>query len=267
MKVESKTKFSRFMVAVVTTVLVATMAFILVGCGSGEKTTLNILAAASLTDALNELNEIYMEANDNIEILPNYASSGNLQTQIEQGAPADVFISAAPKQMNNLEEKGLILKETRRNLLTNKVVMIVPNNSTLGLTSFTDLTDSKVAKIAIGDPEFVPVGSYGKLAFEELGIWDELQSKFILCSDVRQVLSYVEMGNVEAGIVYSTDAAISGSVKIVADGPDSINSTIVYPAAVVEYSENPEAAGDYLDFLFSAEAKVILEKYGFAPIG
>ncbi|MFA5451238.1 MAG: molybdate ABC transporter substrate-binding protein, partial [Dehalococcoidales bacterium] len=186
--------------------------------------------------------------------------------QIENGAPADVFISAAPKQMNALADKGLIVNDTRRDLLNNKVVLIVPQGSSLGIDDFNDLLGGDIKKIALGDPEFVPAGSYGKKALEQLGIWDELQPKMILCSDVRQVLSYVETTNVDAGIVYSTDAAISTSVKVVADGPDAINSSIIYPVAVVEYSKNLDAASDYINFLFSDEVQELFEKYGFAPI-
>jgi molybdate transport system substrate-binding protein len=259
-------KFQRFLATAVAMLLVGTLVFSLGGCGT-ETVTLNISAAASMTDALNEINELYKAEHSNVSILTNYTSSGNLQTQIENGAPADVFISAAPKQMNTLEEKDLILKETRRDLLTNKVVLITPKENELGIDDFMDLTGSGVKKVALGDPEFVPVGAYGKQCLEELDIWSEVQPKLILCSDVRQVLSYVENGNVDAGIVYSTDAAISQSVKVVADGPDAINSTIVYPVAVVEYSKLQAEAKEYIDFLFSSKAQEVLEKYGFSPLG
>lgn len=259
-------RLSRFLMTAITMLLVAMMAVGFTGCSSGEAITLNISAAASLTDALNEINELYKDKNDNVDILTNFASSGNLQTQIENGAPADVFISAAPKQMNALADKGLIVNDTRRDLLNNKVVLIVPQGSSLGIDDFNDLLGGDIKKIALGDPEFVPAGSYGKKALEQLGIWDELQPKMILCSDVRQVLSYVETTNVDAGIVYSTDAAISTSVKVVADGPDAINSSIIYPVAVVEYSKNLDAASDYINFLFSDEVQELFEKYGFAPI-
>lgn len=258
-------KFQRFLATAVAMLLVGTLVFSLGGCGT-EAVTLNISAAASMTDALDEINELYKAEHSNVSILTNYTSSGNLQTQIENGAPADVFISAAPKQMNTLEEKGLILKETRRDLLTNKVVLITPKENELGIDDFMDLIGSGVEKVALGDPEFVPVGAYGKQCLEELGIWDEIHD-LILCSDVRQVLSYVENGNVDAGIVYSTDAAISQSVKVVADGPDAINSTIVYPVAVVEYSKLQAEAKEYIDFLFSSKAQEVLEKYGFSPLG
>jgi molybdate transport system substrate-binding protein len=219
-----------------------------------------------LIDALTEINDLYMQENSNVTITPNFAAAGTLQQQIEQGAPADVFFSPGVKQMNTLEEEGLILADTRLDLLNNKLVLIVPANSTLNITEFADLLNDNVEQIALGDPEFVPAGAYGKQAFELLGIWEEVQPKLILCSDVRQVLAYVESGNVDAGIVYLTDAAISSAVKVAANAPDEINAKIVYPLAVVTASTNVEAAKDYIDFLCGDEAKAIFEEYGFTVI-
>jgi molybdate transport system substrate-binding protein len=250
-----------------TTVLLTTaLSTSLTGCTPKEPVELNVSAGVGLTDALKEINSLYMQENPNVIITPNFAAAGILQQQIENGAPADVFIPAAAKQMNALEEGGLILTETRKDLLSNKLVLIVPTDSTLNLTSFTDLTDDKVEKVAMGDPKFVPAGTYGQQALDELGITARIQSKLILCSDVRQVLSYVESGNVDAGIVYSTDAAISSAVKVVASAPDDINAKIVFPVAVIKASQSPDAAKDYEDFLFGSEAKEIFEKYGFIVV-
>lgn len=225
---------------------------------------LNISAAASLTDALKEINAIYIEKYPNVTITPNFASSGTLQTQIENGAPCDIFISAATKQMNNLDAKGLIVSDTCKNLLNNNVVLIVPKNSTLDITSFNDLALDKVKKIAIGDPAFVPAGDYGQQAFDLLGITDQVKSKYVMGSDVRAVLSYVESGNVDVGIVYSTDALISSNVKVVASAPDAINAKIVYPVAVIKNTAVLDAAKAYIDFLFTSEAAATFEKYGFS---
>ncbi len=240
--------------------------FGLAGCSEKTPVTLNISAAASLTDALNQINTLYTKENSTITITPNFASSGTLQKQIEQGAPCDVFISAAPTQMDNLEKGSLILTSSRKNLLNNKVVLVVPADSTLGLTSFNDLTKDIVKKIAIGDPKSVPAGTYGQQAFDKLGITESVQSKLILSSDVRQVLNYVESGDVDAGIVYSTDAVVSSKVTVVASAPTEINAKIIYPVAVVKASQNNGAAQDYIDFLFSTEAKEIFEKFGFTTI-
>jgi molybdate transport system substrate-binding protein len=237
------------------------------GCGKAESVTLNVSAAASMTDALAEVNDLYMQENSNVTIMENFASSGTLQTQIENGAPVDVFISAASKQMNTLEEKELILNDTRKNLLNNKVVLIVPEDSKLNISDFKDLVNADVKQIALGDPEFVPAGNYGKQVLDLLDIYGQVESKLILGSDVRQVLNYVETGNVDAGIVYSTDAAISTSSKVVADAPDEINAKIVYPVAVVKTSTNVEASNEYIDFLFGDGAAAIFEKYGFSMIG
>lgn len=239
----------------------------IIGCAPTESVTLNVSAAASMTDALAEVDDLYIQEKGNATIMENFASSGTLQTQIENGAPADVFISAASKQMNALDEKGLILTDTRKDLLNNKVVLIVPKDSALAINDFSGLVKDDVKKIALGDPEFVPAGTYGKQALELLGIYDRVEPKLILGSDVRQVLNYVETGNVDAGIVYSTDAAISTSSKIVANAPDEINAKIVYPIAVVKASTNVKAANDYIDFLFGDGAGEIFEKYGFSVVG
>jgi molybdate transport system substrate-binding protein len=233
------------------------------GCAQSSQIVLNVSAAASLTDAIKEINSLYTSENPQVSITPNFASSGTLQQQIENGAPCDVFISAAVSQMDNLQNKQLILNDTRRNLLNNSVVLIVPAGSTLGITSFNDLTQDKVKKIAIGDPGSVPAGTYAKQTFDLLGIASTVQSKLVLAGNVRQVLTYVENGDVDAGIVYSTDSLISNSIKVVASAPAEINANIVYPVAVIKSSKNLSAANKYMDFISNVQAKAIFEKYGF----
>jgi molybdate transport system substrate-binding protein len=232
-----------------------------------ESVELNVSAAASMTDALQAVNDLYMQKNENVTIVANFASSGTLQKQIEQGAPTDVFISAAAKQMNALQEGGLIIDDTRQDLLNNKVVLVVPSNSTLDITDFMDLLNDEIKQVAIGDPEFVPAGTYGKQAFDVLGIYEQVQEKLILGSDVRAVLGYVEAGNVDAGIVYSTDAAITDGVKKVADAPDEVNSKIVYPVAIIKSCTEVDTAQAYINFLFSDEAGDIFAQYGFNVVG
>ena len=168
--------------------------------------------------------------------------------------------------MNTLQDVGLIVDDTRQDLLKNKVVLVVPRNITLNLSDFNDLLNDNVKRIAIGNPPSVPAGDYGKQALEVLMIWEQVEPKLILCTDVRQVLSYVESGNVDAGVVYASDAAISSKVKIVADAPDEVNAKIVYPIAVIKVSTVVEAAKDYIDFLQSDKAKAIFEKYGFTVV-
>jgi molybdate transport system substrate-binding protein len=250
----------------VSLIIVLLAALMLSGCSSPTPVELNVSAAASLTDVIKEINALYMQENPNVTITQNFASSGTLQQQIEQGAPVDVFFSAAAKQMDNLQNEDLILVDTRQNVVTNSLVLIVPLDSTLNITSFNDLTADKVQKIAVGDPQFVPAGTYAKQAFDLLGITTQIEPKEVIASDVRQVLTYVETGSVDAGLVYMTDALISDSVKVVAGAPAEINAKIIYPIAVIKASTNVEAAQAYINFLFSDEARAIFEKYGFSMV-
>jgi molybdate transport system substrate-binding protein len=225
--------------------------------------TLNVSAASSLSNVLKAIDALYTKSNPNVTISLNTGASGTLQTQIENGAPADVFLSAASANMDTLQNENLIINSSRKNLLNNTLVMIVPVGSTLGLTSFNDLTLAKVTKIAIGDPKSVPAGAYAQAAFNELGITSQIQSKFILGANVTQVLTYVAGGNVDVGFVYSTDALSSTQVKVVANAPADINAQIIYPAAILKASTHSTAAQAYLDFLSSDQAKALFIPYGF----
>ena len=225
--------------------------------------TLNVSVASSLSNVLKAINALYAKTNPNVTISLNTGASGTLQTQIENGAPADVFLSAATANMDALQNETLITNSSRKNLLSNTLVMIVPVGSTLGLTSFNDLTLAKVTKIAIGDPKSVPAGAYAQAAFDELGITSQIQSKFILGANVTQVLTYVSGGNVDVGFVYSTDALSSTQVKVVANAPADVNAQIVYPEAVLKASTHSTAAQAYLDFLSSDQAKALFIQYGF----
>ncbi|NJQ98813.1 MAG: molybdate ABC transporter substrate-binding protein [Hydrococcus sp. CSU_1_8] len=221
-----------------------------------------VSAAASLQDALEELDSVFETSYSGTTVNYNFGSSGALQQQIEQGAPADIFFSAATKQMDALQEKNLILPDTRRDLLTNRLVLIVPNNSTLGLTSFSQLSGNNVRRIAIGEPRSVPVGQYSEELFTKMGILSQIKTKFVLGNSVRNVLAAVESGNADAGIVYATDAKISDKVKQVATAPENMHSPIVYPIAVLKSSKNLQVAKTYEQFLSSNEAKTIFEKFG-----
>ena len=222
-----------------------------------------IVAAASMTDAVKEIGANYEKQHPDVKLMYNFGSSGALQSQIEQGAPADVFISAAQKQMNALEEENLIDKVTRRDLLENKVVLIVPKDSTLVLDDFAATATDKVSKIALGEPKSVPVGQYSEEIFTNLNLWADIKAKAVYASDVRQVLSWVETGEVDCGVVYATDAAISDKVKVLLEAPAGTHKPVVYPAAMVSSSKNPEIAKDFLAYLSQDEQKAILAKYGF----
>lgn len=230
---------------------------------NAQSATLLIAAAASLQNALQEIDPLFESTNRGITVNYNFAASGPLQQQIEQGAPVDLFISAATRQMDALQAKNLILTDTRRNLLTNSLVLVVPRNSTLGLTNFRELTNANVKKISVGEPRSVPAGQYAEEVFKNLGILEQLRSKFVYGNSVRNVLGTVESGNADAGIVYTTDAQISKQVKQVATAPNNLHSPIVYPMTVIRASRNQQAARTYAQFLRNPQAQAVFRRYGF----
>ena len=209
--------------------------------GSAQ-TKLTISAAASLKDALAEEETTYKQSHPNADFENNFGSSGTLATQIDQGAPVDIFVSASAKPMDELSAKGLIDAATRRNLLKNSLVLIVPLDSQL--KDFQGLASSPIRVIALGDPESVPAGQYGQQTLTALHLFDALKGKLVFGKDVRQVLTYVETGNADAGLVYATDARASGKVRVVATAPESTHDPIVYPAAVVKGSRNTRGRAD-----------------------
>lgn len=222
-----------------------------------------ISAAASLTDVLNEIADVYKDIEPNTKLTYSFGSSGALQAQIEEGAPVDIFMSAAQKQMKALEDKGLILDGTNKTLLVNKVVLMTPANSNLEISSFDDLTKDEVKKIAIGDPSNVPVGQYSEEIFTNLNILDKVSPKTVLGNDVRTVLTWVESGEVDCGIVYATDAYTTDKVQIITEAPEGSHKEVSYPVAVVKTSKNSEAAKRFLDFLSTEKAINLFTKYGF----
>lgn len=229
-----------------------------------KDTTIMIAAASSLEYSLTEeLIPMFEEANPGIMVEGTYDSSGKLQTQIEEGMDADVFFSAATKQMTALQEEGLILSDSIVELLENKIVLIVPFDSENQFTKFEDLVNADT--IAIGDPGSVPAGQYGKEALETLGLWEEVSAKASLGTNVTEVLNWVAEGSADAGIVYATDAAtIQDKITVVAEAPsDSLATPVLYPVGVVKNSTKQEAAQKFVDFLSSEEAIAVFEKYGF----
>ncbi len=226
------------------------------------KSQLIVSAAASLTNALKELAPLYEANQANVTVRYNFASSGALQQQIINGAPADIFISAAAKQMNGLEQKNLLLANTRRNLLSNRLVLVVAVDRS-SITNLNGLGDSQVKRIVIGDPRSVPAGEYAQAALTKAGLWNQLKPKFVLANNVRQVLQFVEAGNVDAGLVYLTDAKTTNKVKIAQMIPPNLHPPIIYPIAVLKNSRNQTAAKAFVQFLFSNSAQKVFEKYGF----
>ncbi|WP_312640409.1 molybdate ABC transporter substrate-binding protein [Hydrogenoanaerobacterium sp.] len=226
---------------------------------------LMVSAAASLTDCLEELKTLYTKDHSNITITYNFGASGSLQQQIEQGAPADIFVSAGKKQMTALQEAGLMQDDSVKDILENKVVLITPKDGT-ALESFEKLTDAAVTQIAVGEPESVPVGQYTQQIFESLKLTETIKSKLVYAKDVREVLSWVETGNVQAGIVYETDARISDKVSISCTAPADSHKKVIYPMGIVKETKHADEAKAFADFLFSDTAKEVFAKYGFSPL-
>lgn len=229
-------------------------------------TKLLIAAAASLEYSMKEkLIPMFEEQNPGVTVEGTYDSSGKLQTQIEEGLEADLFFSAAKTQMDALSEEGYIDTNSEKDVLENKLVLIVPADSKLDITKFEDV--EKGTTIALGDPESVPVGQYSKEALTNLGIWDNIQDKISLGTNVTEVLNWVAEGSADVGIVYATDAATTDKVKVIAEAPEgSLAENVVYPAAVLDKSANKEVAQKFMDFLCSDEAAAVFKEYGFTPI-
>ena len=227
---------------------------------------LTVSAAASLKNVMKETALVYQQEYPDRKIIYNFASSGSLQRQIEQGAPVDVFISAAVNKMDTLEKKDLLLSETRQDLLKNQIVLVAPKsnkNNSINLDKFDDLTTKEITTIALGEPNSVPAGKYAQEILNSLEIADKVNSKAVYAKDVRQVLNYVATGNVDAGIVYRTDAQVSDNVQIVATAPETSHSPVIYPIAVIKDSDHPEAAIELIEFLTNPKVQAIFEEYGF----
>jgi molybdate transport system substrate-binding protein len=223
-----------------------------------------VAAAASLRNAYEqELIPQFQAAYPWITVEGTYDSSGKLQTQIEQGLGADVFMSAAVTQMNNLVKGGFVAAEAVRPLLENKIVLIKPAGIPTVVTGFGDITAAPV--IALGDPASVPAGQYAREIFTSLGIWDAVKARASLGTNVTEVLNWVGEGSAEVGVVYATDAASTAKVEVLAEAPvDSLARPVIYPAAPVAASAHPEEARLFIDFLASAQGMAVFKAYGFA---
>ncbi|RDW20372.1 molybdate ABC transporter substrate-binding protein [Oceanobacillus arenosus] len=230
---------------------------------SAETVELTVSAAASLKDAMDVIADKYEEENQNITLQINYGGSGSLQQQISQGAPADLFFSAAEDKFDLLVEERNIEEEDGIDLLGNELVLIAPTDGAEEMEGFQELINENVDKISIGTPETVPAGAYAIESFEAMGIWNDIESKVVYAKDVRQVLSYVETGNVSAGVVYKTDALISDEVAIVETADPKTHTPIIYPLGVIKDSKHYEEAQDFYQFLQSEDALKVFRDYGF----
>ncbi len=225
--------------------------------------TILVAAAASLQKAFQAVTPIYTKANPSQTVNYNFASSGVLAQQIQQGAPVDVFIAAADTQINSLQKQGLLVAGTQKTLLTNQLVLVAPKQSQVALTSFKQLTAPEIKRISIGEPRTVPAGQYATEVFKNLGILERITSKLVLGNNVKSVLTTVETGDVDAGIVYITDAKSSDKVTIVAIADRKLHSPIHYPIAVIKSSRSLAGARQFIEFLQSKPARTVFKKYGF----
>lgn len=253
-------------------VLLFTSFLLLTGCGGSpteqqtdaKKVEITVSAAASLTDTLQEIQKLYEKQHPDVKIYFNFGASGALQQQIEQGAPVDLFISASEQYMKKLMDKDIISEDQQTNLLTNELTVITAVNKDITIQDATDLLRAEVQKIAIGIPDSVPAGKYAQEALKHAGVWEQLQPKVVQAKDVRQVLQYVETGNVDAGIVYKTDALSSNQVKIAYTVDSSAYSLIEYPMGIISSTANRQEVTDLYTYFQSEEALSIFEKYGFS---
>jgi molybdate transport system substrate-binding protein len=224
-----------------------------------------VSAAASLTDVLRDIGKMY-QLKSKHKLVLTLGPSNFLARQIDEGAPADMFFSADLAQMDLLEKNGRLEPGTRKNLLSNQLVIVVPADSQLAIASSKDLLKTEVKKIALADPAAVPVGVYTSKYLSNEGLWNKVKSKIVPVLDVRATLASVEAGNVEAGFVYKTDAAISNKVKVVFEVPIEKGPKIIYPIAIVKESKRKDAARDFLNYLLSPAGKSSFKKYGFVVI-
>ena len=238
---------------------------------TSAKTDLNVFAAASMTESLGELKAVFEEENPDLNLVFNFDSSGTLKTQIAEGADCDVFISAAKKQMDELDPNSdtkdrdvTIDPDTRFDLLENEVTLAVKEDSRKDIKSFDDINTEKVETIALGNAD-VPVGQYSESLLKNMGVWDDIQDKITFGSNVKEVTSWVSEGAVDCGIIYSTDAKAAGLKIIDTANPDMLYKKVIYPAALVDKSTKKEAGEKFMSFLNSDKASEVFTKYGFKP--
>ncbi len=224
-----------------------------------------VSAAASLTDVLNELSLPYEKASGD-KLIFNYGASSLLARQIQEGAPADVFFSADEPKMDSLQSAGLIADNSRRSLLGNSLVVVVPVDGGMPIAAPADLAGEKFKRIAVAEPSSVPAGLYTREFLTKLGLWEKILPKVVPTENVRAALAAVGSGNADAGWVYKTDAPISKQVRVALEIPAADGPRITYPLAVIKSSKNPEAAKKFADYLAGAEAKKVFAKNGFTVL-
>jgi molybdate transport system substrate-binding protein len=234
------------------------------GCTTGKQKDkeLNVFAAMSLTDALTEIGDQFI-AENRIKVYYNFAASTTLQRQIEKGASADVFISASPKQVDALNSLGLLEGDSRSDILANHLVVVSQKNAKITIEKSGTLQDPIISRIAIGQPDIVPAGTYAKEALLHLDLWDKLKPKLIFGTDVRATVAYVSAGNVDLAIVYDTDTKVTDAVKVLYRFSAETHTPIVYPAVILKSSERNQSAEQFIAYLNTSHATEIFEKHGF----
>ena len=231
-----------------------------------DREELLVFSAASLTDVVQEIGDRFTESEE-IPVAFNFGGSTPLGQQIIRGAPADVFLSAGAAPMDRLDDRGLLRSDSRVDLLTNKLVLVAePDRAKrLGIKSLNDLAIADV-RVAIADPELAPAGKYAKEAMQALGLWEKVEERVVYSPDVRAALAYVDTGNVDAGIVYQTDARTDPGLEVLALLPVQSHTPIVYPVAVIGRSSRSQAGEKFLKYLQSEEARLVFLEYGFSPL-
>jgi molybdate transport system substrate-binding protein len=252
------------MAVVMRVALVVLLLLAAVGPAQAQDVTLSV--AISMKEVVEELGRGFMASRPGVTLRYNFGSSGELQKQIEGGAPVDLFISAAERQMDELVKQGLVVSQSRRIFARNVLTVVKPADSKIDITKPADLLDARVTKIAIGNPKTVPVGQYSEESLKALGIWDRLQPKLVFSENVRQALDYVARGEVEAGFVYTTDAAVRAQqVKEAFRPAEDTYRPVVYPVAVVAGAKQAALAQAFLDLLVSRDGQAALARFGFQP--
>jgi molybdate transport system substrate-binding protein len=246
--------------------LVVTALVLALGISAAAAQELTLSVAISMKDATEELGRRFTQSRPGVTLRYNFGASGDLQKQIEAGAPIDLFISAAARQMDELEKKGLIAPATRRVFARNVLTVVKPADSKIDIARPADLLDPRVTRIVIGNPKTVPVGQYAEESLRALGLWEKLQPRLVFSENVRQALDYVARGEVEAGIVYTTDAAVRArDVKEAFRPPEDTYRPVTYPVAVVKDARHPALASGFIDLLMSREGQQLLARFGFLP--
>ena len=228
---------------------------------------ITVSAAISLKNAFEDIGKIFKQKNPGVKLVFNFGASGDLARQIEAGAPVDVLASAAQKDMDDIDRKGLLAANSRKDFTGNTVVLVKPVNSTIKLSSLKDLQKGEVKKIAIGNPKTVPAGRYAEEGLRHFNLWDAVKDKLIFAENVRQVLDYVAKDEVDAGLVYSTDAMVrSKEVKVVMKLPEGSHQPVVYPIGVIKGTREELLSRAFVDLVISAEGQKVLNKYGFITV-